>query len=179
MGSNPMSWFKRSWFMRKRLRAVFGDFLSEESLEALGRRDLSIPPLQRTRVCHVLLQVRDDTTETIPRSRSDAVELILREGAVVESVLSSFVSAVFPLETEAPLDPIKATLDRLGPNVRAVYRVGDYLRGVIASPSRFDYGTVVPNMSEAMEELLRLEFGSVERLEDEAETVASELIRKF
>jgi hypothetical protein len=157
-----------SWFMRKRLRAVFGDFLSEDALKALGQRDVSIPPLQRTRVCHVLLQVRDDTAETIPQCRSDAVELILREGAVVESVLSSFVSAVFPLETETPLDPIKATLDRLGPNVRAVYRVGDYLCGVIASPSRFDYGTVVPNMSEAMEKLLRLEFGSVKRLEDEA-----------
>lgn len=157
-----------SWFMRKRLRAVFGDFVSEETLEALGQRDLSIPPLQRTRVCHVLLQVRDDTAETIPTYRSDAIELMLREGAIVESVLSSFVSAVFMLETKTPLDPIKATLDRLGPNVRAVYHLGDHLRGVIASTSRLDYGTIVPNMGVALEMLLRLEFGSVERLEDEA-----------
>src|SRR4051794_27590737 len=157
-----------NWFMRKRLRAIFGDFASEKTLEALAQRELSVPPLQRTWVCHVLLQVRDDMAETIPNYRSDAVELILREGAIVESVLSSFVSAAFPLEPETPLDPIKATLDRLGPNVRAVYRVGDYLRGVIVSPRRLDYGTVVPNMGAAMETLLRLEFGSVERLEDEA-----------
>ncbi|XUM24426.1 hypothetical protein ACRAVF_15280 [Bradyrhizobium oligotrophicum S58] len=156
--------------MRKRLRAVFGDFVSEETLEALGQRDVSMPPLQRTRVCHVLLQVRDDTAETIPNYRSDAIELMLREGAIVESVLSSFVSAVFMLETKTPLDSVEATLDRLGPNVRAVYRFGDHLRGVIASPSRFDHGTIVPNMSAVMQRLLRLEFGSVERLEDEAES---------
>ena len=151
--------------MRKRLRAIFGDFVPAETLQALERGDVSIPPLQRTRVCHVLLQVRDDANETIANDRSDAIELMLREGAIVESVLSSFVSAVFTLESETPLDRIGATLDRLGSNVRAVYRVGDYLRGVIASPSRFDYGTVVPNMSAAMERLLRLEFGSVERLD--------------
>ncbi|UFZ03589.1 hypothetical protein LQG66_30930 [Bradyrhizobium ontarionense] len=166
-----MSWFMRSWFTRKRLRAAFGDFLPEDALDALAQRELSIPPLQRTRLCHVLLQVRDDTAETIPKSRSDAVELILREGAIVESVLSSFVSAVFPLETDTPLDPIKATLDRLGPNVRAVYCFGDHLRGVIASPSHVAYGTVVPSMGAAMERLLRLEFGSIEQFGDEAETV--------
>ena len=92
--------------MRKRLRAIFGDFVPAETLQALERGDVSIPPLQRTRVCHVLLQVRDDTNETIANDRSDAIELMLREGAIVESVLSSFVSAVFTLESETPLDRI-------------------------------------------------------------------------
>ncbi|MGJ4952296.1 hypothetical protein [Bradyrhizobium sp. HKCCYLS20291] len=153
-----------NWFMRKRLRAVFGDFLSKEALDTIAQGNAPMPPLERSMVCHVLLQVRDDTAEDVSQNVSDVSELLVREGAMIENILSSLVSAAFPLQASR-LDAIEAALGRLGPNVRAVYQAGEYPRGMFGSSSRFAYGTVVPHMSMAMERLLRLEFGRAERLE--------------
>ncbi len=155
-----------NWFTRRRLRAVFGAFMSKEALRAIEVGNVSVPPLERSTVCHVLLQVRDHTSEDVSRNVSDAVDLLVREGAIVENILSSLVSAVFPLQTAAGMDVIEAALGRLGSNVRAVYQVGEYPRGMFGPPRRFTYGTILSNLNVPLERLLRLEFGTVARLED-------------
>lgn len=124
-----------------------------------------IPPPDMQRVCHVLLQVRDDTAEDISRNVSEVIELLVREGAVIEGILSSIVAAVFPLKPAADGMEIEAALGRLGPNVRAAYQNGEHMRGMFGSPARMTYGTLVPDMSTMLEALLHSEFGTATRLD--------------
>ncbi|CCD83917.1 conserved protein of unknown function [Bradyrhizobium sp. ORS 285] len=90
--------------------------------------------------------------------------MILGEGAIIESVLSSLISAVFVPGPPGTGHDIERALGRLGPNVRAVYHYGEYMRGLFGSHARMTYGTLVPEMSTILEVLLCSEFGTAIRL---------------
>ncbi|CCD94590.1 conserved hypothetical protein [Bradyrhizobium sp. ORS 375] len=152
-----------SW-LRRHLRSAFGPFTSEEALRTLEQNEVPAPTLESARLCYVLLHVRDDAEGIISGNVADATELLIREGAIIDSVLSSLISAVIPMDPATKLDVVERHLGRLGPNVRAVYRIGEYPRGPFGSPLRMTYGTVVSDLGAALERLLHLEFGTAERL---------------
>jgi hypothetical protein len=89
-----------------------------------------------------------------------ALDLALKHGGVVESVLSSVVSVVFKLSEHQAEPPAVALVNNLGPNVRVVLGQGEYLRGIFGSPNRSNYGTIFPNIQGTLQILFQLDFGS-------------------
>ncbi|CCE03061.1 hypothetical protein [Bradyrhizobium sp. STM 3809] len=119
-----------NWFRRRALRNAFGAFMSEEALRTLERDEVSMPPLAKAKLCHVLLHVRDDSADTLSANVADAIERLAREGAMIDSVLSSLISAVFLMNPTTGLDEVAGHLASSGrtsgPSIRSVSIRADY-----------------------------------------------------
>jgi len=146
---------------RRRLPAAFGQFLSEESLRDLQEtstgRSGQLPPPEQEEICYIALQVRGDSPEEIRRHLAQAIDVVIDHGGMVEAIMSGIVTATFkPMSVSST----SAVSNQLGPNVRAVYGRGAYLRGAIGSGKPFTYGTIFPHMQRMLETLFALEFGA-------------------
>jgi len=148
---------------RRRLRAAFGQFLSEETLrdiqEMSNGRSGRLPPPEQEDLCYVVLQVRGDTPEEIQHHLAQAIDVVIDHGGMVEEIMSGIVTATFKPASDSAQPSAKAVSGKLGANVRAVYGRGVYLRGAIGLGKRFTYGTIFPHMQRMLETLFALEFG--------------------
>jgi len=149
---------------KRRLRATFGQFLSEDMprdiQEMLNGRSGQLPPPKKEDICYVALQVCGDTPEEIQRHLAQAIDIVINHGGMVEEIMSSIVMATFKPTPDSSHPSTNAVSDKLGPTVRAVHGRGEYLRGAIGSGSRFSYGTIFPHMQRMLETLFALEFGA-------------------
>ena len=146
---------------KMRLRAAFGQFLSEETLrdiqETLNGRSGQLPPPEHEDVCYMALQVRGITPEEIQHHLAQAIEVVIDRGGMVEVIMSGIVMATFkPMS----ISSTSAVSEKLGPNVKAVHGRGEYLRGAIGSNKHLTYGTIFPHMQQMLETLFALEFGA-------------------
>ena len=160
--------FLTDMIAKRRLRAAFGQFLSEEDLrnvqETLSGRSGQLPPPEHEDVCYMTLQVRGDTSEEIQHHLAQAIEVVIDHGGMVEEIMSGIVTATFKPAPDSSQPSTNATLCELGPNVRAVYGRGIYLRGAIGSGKRFTHGTIFPHMQRILETLFALEFGATKEI---------------
>jgi hypothetical protein len=155
--------FLTSVIAKRRLRTAFGQYLSEDMLrdiqEMSNGRSGQLPQPEQEDVCYVALQVRGDTTEEIQRHLAQAIDVVLDHGGMVDVIMSSIVTATFNPQSDVAQPPTNM-LGKLGPNVRAVYGRGEYLRGLVGSSRRFSYGTIFPHIQPMLETLFALEFGT-------------------
>jgi len=79
---------------------------------------------------------------------------------MIESIMSSHVSASFDHRSSTSLQQMKTLATKFGPDVRSIYTYGEFLRGNFGSQGRFVYGTIIPNLGEMLEQLHQLEFGA-------------------
>lgn len=151
----------RKWIERRQVRAAFKGYVSEEALRKLENPDaLTRTPLSLEKMVFALIQVRDDTAEDIQRNLTAAIDVVLNEGAMIESVLSSYVAVSFDHRSSMTMQRMPALAVALGPNARSVYQGGEYLRGIVGSDRYFSYGSIIPRFGALFEELHRLEFGA-------------------
>ena len=73
--------------------------------------------------------------------------------------MSFIVTATFNPQSDVSQPPTNM-LGKLGPNVRAVYSCGEYLRGPVGSSRWFSFGTIFPHIQPMLEKLFALEFGT-------------------
>lgn len=150
------------------IERAFGKFVSSDSLrnieKSIAENSKELPPLQKEKICFVVLLVRDDAPEVVADHLSHAFQVLLDDGGTVEDMMSSIATVVFEPESVPREWSMDALLSRLGPNVRAVYGRGEYLRGAFGSQGRFNYGTVFPSFHGMLEILFQLEFGSSRKI---------------
>ena len=149
---------------RRRLRAAFGQFLSEETLrdiqEMSHRRSGRLPPSEQEETCYVALQVRGDSPEEIQHHLAQVIDVVIDHGGMVEEIMSGIVTATFKPAPDVSQLSRNAMLRKLGPNVRAVHGRGTFLRGAIGSGRRFTHGMIFPRVQQMLETLFALEFGA-------------------
>jgi hypothetical protein len=149
---------------KKRQRAAFGQFLSEETFrdiqETSNLRSGQLPPPEQEEICYIALQVRGNTPEEIQHHLARAIDVVIDHGGMVEQIMSGIVTATFKPTLDSSKPSTHAASGELGPNVRAVYGRGTYLRGAIGSGERFTHGTIFPHMQRMLETLFALEFGA-------------------
>ena len=153
------------WLFRKKPASktelgAFANFASEEGLRHIEEGSGKSPPPRRENIRYIVLQVRDDTPEDLQRHLDQALEIVVNQGGVVESIMSSIVSVIFKPTPDPQDRPVDALLGKLGSNVRVVYGHGECLRGFLGIPAAFSHGTILPNFNRTLEILLHLEFGS-------------------
>jgi len=149
------------WRERKRkaqIRTAFADFVSEEGLKEIENASGELPRLRKESIRYVILQVRDDTPETVQHHLAQVLAKI--NDGIIEDIMSSIVTVIFTPALSPDRLSMDALLDKLGSDVRAVYGAGDYLRGTIGSNRSFRYGTIFPDISSKLEILFQLEFGT-------------------
>jgi len=148
---------------KRRLRTAFGQYLSESTLrdiqEMSNGRSGQLPRPKQEQVCYVVLQVRGDIAEEIQQHLAQAIDVVLDHGGMVEVIMSFIVTATFNPQSDV-LQPPTNMLGKLGPNVRAVYSCGEYLRGPVGSSRWFSFGTIFPHIQPMLETLFTLEFGT-------------------
>jgi hypothetical protein len=132
---------------KRRLRAAFGQFLSEETLRDIQERSAGgsrqLPSPAQEDICYMALQVRGNTPEEIQHHLAQTIEVVIDHGGMVEVIMSGIVTATFK---PTSVSSTNAVSEKLGPNVRAVYGRGEYLRGAIGSDKHLTYGTIFPHM---------------------------------
>jgi len=153
-------WLFRKKSVPKTELGAFANFVSEEGLRHIEESSGKSPPPRKENIRYIVLQVRDDTPEDLQRHLDQALEVVVSQGGVVESIMSSIVSVIFKPTPDPQDRPVDALLSRLGSNVRAVYGHGECLRGFLGIPAAFSHGTILPNFNRTLEILLHLEFGS-------------------
>jgi hypothetical protein len=116
--------FLRNSMTKMRLRATFGNFLSEEALRRIqqmsNERSRELPSPEKEEICYIVLQVCGDTPEEIQHHLSFAIDIVIDDGGVVEDIMSSIVTATFKPTPALPQPRANATAGKLGANVRAV-----------------------------------------------------------
>jgi hypothetical protein len=114
-------WLFRKKSVPKTELGAFANFVSEVGLRHIEESSGKSPPPRRENIRYIVLQVRDDTPEDLQRHLEQALEIVVRQGGVVESIMSSIVSVIFKPTPDPQDRPVDALLGRLGSNVRAVY----------------------------------------------------------
>lgn len=160
---------KEVWLFRRQsdfqaLAAAFSKFMSKDELRKISENTKTLPALKGETIHYVLLQVRDDTPEMVQRYLSSAIGSVVNDGGMVEGIMSSLVSGIFEPASHPPEWSMADLLTRLGPDARAVFGQGEYLRGGLGSERRFTCGTIFPKFDKMPEALFRLEFGSSSEL---------------
>jgi len=157
-------WKRRA--QKAQLRAAFGKFVSEQTLQEIEKsidnpsHRIPIPPLEMETIGYVILQVRSETSEHIPRHLAGALDTVLKHQGIVEEIMSSIFVATFKNTRDSHTQLITALQDKLGSDVRAVHGYGEFARGNYGSQIRLTYGTIFPDISTKLEALLKLEFGA-------------------
>jgi hypothetical protein len=153
-------WLFRKKSVSKTEFGAFANFVPEQGLRHIEEGSAKSPSPRKEDVRYIVLQVRDDTPEDLQRHLDQALEIVVNQGGIVESIMSSIVSVIFKPTPDPQDRPVDALLARLGLNVRAVYGHGECLRGFLGIPAAFSHGTILPNFNRTLEILLHLEFGS-------------------
>ena len=124
------------------------------------------PTLKNESISYLLFQVRHESLEDFRSNLAPALDLVFNNEGVIETIMSSVVFATFKGEANPQLRPIDVVLDKFGPNVRAVYGHGEFVRGPVGSQFCFRYGTIFPELDCALKLLLELEFGTSREIQE-------------
>jgi hypothetical protein len=154
-------WSKR--VRTARARAAFSEFVSAEGLsrieDSLKSTSTELVSLNKETISYVIFQVRDDEPEDIQRHLGHVLDIVLDHDGTIESIMSSIAVATFKSRAPAKRS-LDVLLGKLGPDVRAIYGQGEFLRGTHGSLRRFTYGTIFPNINAKLEALRDTEFGA-------------------
>lgn len=159
--------FKR-WRERAEVRALIKKYLADEVAdELLNNPDRVRPKIERTDICFILLQVRDDPVDQVPAHMAHAMDIIVRRNGTVCDIMSSMVMAIFGLPVSDDLEEandqraksVARLVTELGPNIRLVHGTTEGLVGNVGSPHRFHWGPLLPGFARYMTALTALEFG--------------------
>src|SRR3954447_12382432 len=138
-----MSWFRKKRIPEEEMRP-FVEFVSSESLGPIRTATNAFPPLKRENITYIVFQVRDDTSEEVERHLTDALEVVRAHEGIIEKAISSIVLVVFSSNSDMRSEDAQIVIQKMGPNVRAIYGHGNFLRGAIGIAGYFSYGTVFP-----------------------------------
>ena len=153
---------------RAQIHALIRKYLSDEVADELLNNPSRVRlETQRTDICFILMQIRDDPVDQVQAHLETAFDIIIRRDGTICDQMSSFVLSIFghPIE----IDPERASDQRaksvarlvteLGSNIRLVHGTAAGLVGNIGSQQRFHYGVLLPNFARYMSALTALEFG--------------------
>lgn len=159
--------FKR-WRERKMVRAAVKKYLAAEVADELLNNPGSLRlETQRTQVCFILLQVRDDPVDEVSAHMTHAFDIILRRNGTICDVMSSMVLAIFghPISEELEKSndqrakSVARLVTELGADIRLVHGTVEGLVGNYGSPHRIRWGPLLPGFARYVNALTALEFG--------------------
>src|SRR4030095_6844775 len=123
-------WSFKRWRERRRWRSALTQHLANEVVDELVNRTGPNPPTpERTTLCFILLQVRDDPVDQAPAHLAMAFDIIQRRDGMVWGLASSMAIATFglPFSDDPERDngqcakSVARLVAELGHNVRVIH----------------------------------------------------------
>lgn len=145
-----MRWFER-WRARKKMRAAVSQYLASEVIDELVSRPAGYRrPPEATKLCFILLQVRDDPVDHVPAHLAKAFDLSAAKARFGASSPPSIVTFGMPFSDDPDKDrgrrakSVARLVTELGGDVCLVYGTVNGLLGSYGSERRFVYGPLLP-----------------------------------
>jgi len=161
-------WSLKRWWTRRQLRSTFSQYIASEVIDELVSKPKPYRATpQPTRLCFILLQVRDEPVGQAPAHLVKAFDIIQRRDGMVWSVMSSVALATFgmPFSDDPERDQdqraksVARLVAELGRDIRLIHGTVDGLLGDYGSENRRHYGPLLPFFQRHLNALTALEFG--------------------
>jgi hypothetical protein len=156
----------RQMLERRKIRTVFGEYVSPEQMEKVMHELPRIEPLETRHFQYVMVLADDANAREVPAMIQKIVETVLQHKATVSDITSGLVVAILgvPFETDnsaaARQKLVDALLRESSIRVRIVHGECDGAVGNLGGPKRFSYSQVIPRFSAILKNLLATEFGT-------------------
>ncbi|MCC7048090.1 MAG: hypothetical protein IT562_15365 [Alphaproteobacteria bacterium] len=160
------------WQETRRVREVFSTYLSPSTAREFAAHPerLRLHTEAKT-VDYIVFQVEGAPAESVSALFERAFPINLDAGATIEDVTQSIAIATFgalQIEKPAAAGARQALVERLiaelGDRIRVVHGRATCLVGNYGSSQRFSFGSLIPNFTAVLSDLLALKFGMAKDL---------------
>lgn len=160
------------WQKTRKVRAAFSTYLSPSMAGELAAHPERFRlPREAKTVDYIVIQVKDAPAESISAHFERAFPIVVDSGATIEDMTQSIAIATFgalQIEKPAAAGARQALVERLiaelGDRIRLVHGRTNCLVGSYGSSQRFSFGSLIPNFTAVLSDLLALKFGTAKDL---------------